>query len=89
MVIRSPTFDPWQTEDNTEMFQEPVIAIVLKSGDASGLRLCHKTGCHGGGGVRVIAEANGALEGDPVAKFRVEPGYQIQDTWRWFQHGHG
>ena len=70
------------------MFQEPVIAIVLKSGDASGLRLCHKTGCHGGG-VRVIAEANGALEGDPVAKFRVEPGYQIQDTWRWFQHGHG
>ena len=68
------------------MFQEPVIAIVLKSGagPADGLRLCHRpTGCHGGG-VRVIAEANGSLEGDPVAKFRVEPGYQIQETWRNF-----
>jgi len=67
------------------MFQEPVIAIVLKSGARpDGLRLCHRpTGCHGGG-VRVIAEANGALEGDPVAKFRVEPGYQIQETWRNF-----
>eukprot|EP00435_Cladocopium_sp_Y103_P063653 s163_g25.t1 len=66
--------------DNTEMFQEPVLAIVLKSGDvADGLRLCHRTGVHGGGGVRIIAEASGALEGDPAAKFRVEPGYQIQE----------
>lgn len=63
------------------MFQEPVLAIVLKSSaDALGLRLCVASGRHGAA-TRVVAQAGGAVEGDPVAKLRVEPGYQVHDTW--------
>ena len=64
--------------DNTEMFQEPVVAIVLKSSPRSGLRLCTSSGRHGAA-TSIIAEAGGALEGDPLANFRVEPGYQIEE----------
>ena len=62
------------------MFQEPVIAIVLKSSD-KGLRLCVRSGQYGAAS-SIIAEAGGTLEGDPLANFRVEPGYQIQATWK-------
>ena len=62
------------SEDNAEMFQEPVVLLILQSADV-GLRLCGASGKHG-------AQSTVAAEGgdsDWRAQLRVEPGFRVQE----------
>lgn len=63
-------------EDNTEMFQEPILALILQAAPSDGLRLCGGLKDSGDGSTLL---ALGGVAGEISAQLRVEPGFQVQE----------